>query len=55
MQRARQAAATGGQTLVSACQQYERTLSRAARATRVRIQVRDVMEVVLEALRQSDA
>jgi heterodisulfide reductase subunit D len=49
-QRVQQAAATGARVLVSACQQCERTLSNAARASRTRIRVMDVGEVVLKAI-----
>jgi heterodisulfide reductase subunit D len=48
--RIRQAAEVGAGTLVSACQQCERTLASAARAERIRIRVKDITEVVLEAL-----
>ncbi len=48
--RIRQAAAVGAGTLVSACQQCERTLTNAARDERIRIRVKDIAEVVLEAL-----
>jgi len=48
--RIRQAAEVGAGTLVSACQQCERTLANAARAERIRIRVKDITEVVLEAL-----
>jgi Fe-S oxidoreductase len=48
--RIRQAAEVEARTLVSACQQCERTLSNAARAERVRIRVKDITEIVLEAL-----
>jgi heterodisulfide reductase subunit D len=48
--RIRQAAEVGAETVVSACQQCERTLSNAARAERLRMKVKDVVEVVLEAL-----
>ena len=50
VQRVRQAADTGAHTLVSACQQCERTLASAARAERIRIRVKDITQVVLEAL-----
>ena len=50
VQRVQQAAATGAQTLVSACQQCERTLANAARAEGVRIWVKDITEMVLEAI-----
>lgn len=46
--RVRQAAETGAEVIVSACQQCERTLASAARAERIR--VKDIVEVVLEAL-----
>ena len=49
-QRVWQAAATGAQTLVSACQQCERTLANAARAAKVRIRVKDIAEMVLDSL-----
>jgi heterodisulfide reductase subunit D len=48
--RIQQAAATGAKAIVSACQQCERTLSNAARASRTRIRVMDIGEVVLKAL-----
>jgi Fe-S oxidoreductase len=48
--RIRQAADVGAGTLVSACQQCERTLFNAARAERLRIRVKDITEVVLEAM-----
>ncbi len=48
--RIRQAAEVGAGTVVSACQQCERTLANAARAERIRIRVKDITEVVLEAL-----
>jgi heterodisulfide reductase subunit D len=48
--RIRQAAEVEAGTLVSACQQCERTLANAARAERLRIRVKDITEVVLEAL-----
>lgn len=48
--RIRQAAEVGAKTLVSACQQCERTLTSAARAERIRIRVKDITEVVLEAM-----
>jgi heterodisulfide reductase subunit D len=49
--RIRQAADLGATTLVSACQQCERTLANAARAERLRIRVKDIAEVVLDAMR----
>jgi len=48
--RIRQAAEVGAQTVVSACQQCERTLANAARAERLRIRVKDITELVLEAI-----
>jgi heterodisulfide reductase subunit D len=48
--RIRQAAAVAAGTVVSACQQCERTLANAARAERLRIRVKDITEVVLEAM-----
>ncbi|UCC62687.1 MAG: (Fe-S)-binding protein [Anaerolineae bacterium] len=50
--RIQQAAAVGAGTLVSACQQCERTLANAARAERMRIRVKDITEVVLESLEE---
>jgi len=50
--RIRQAAEVGAGTLVSACQQCERTLANAARAERLRIRVKDITELVLEALEE---
>jgi heterodisulfide reductase subunit D len=52
--RVQQAAATGARVLVSACQQCERTLSNAARASRTRIRVMDVGEVVLKAMQAKE-
>ncbi|MGQ9467289.1 MAG: (Fe-S)-binding protein [Anaerolineae bacterium] len=49
--RIRQAAETGASVVVSACQQCERTLTNAARAERLRLRVKDVTEILLEALR----
>jgi heterodisulfide reductase subunit D len=48
--RVRQAAETGAQVIVSACQQCERTLSNAARAERIRMRVMDVSQIVLRAM-----
>jgi heterodisulfide reductase subunit D len=48
--RIREAADVGATTLVSACQQCERTLANAARAEKLRIRVKDISEVVLEAM-----
>ncbi|MBN1978650.1 MAG: (Fe-S)-binding protein [Anaerolineae bacterium] len=48
--RIRQAADVGANTLVSACQQCERTLANAARAEGLRMRVKDITEVVLEAM-----
>jgi heterodisulfide reductase subunit D len=52
--RVRQAADTGAQAIVSACQQCERTLSSAARASRIRIRVMDINEIVLRAMESAD-
>ncbi len=48
--RIQQASAVEAKTLVSACQQCERTLANAARAERLRIRVKDITEIVLDAL-----
>ncbi len=48
--RIRQAAEIGAGTLISACQQCERTLANAARAERLRIRVKDITQLVLEAM-----
>ncbi len=50
--RIRQAAETGASVVVSACQQCERTLTGAARAERLRLRVKDIAEILLEALRE---
>jgi heterodisulfide reductase subunit D len=50
VRRIRQAGETGAQTLVSACQQCERTLAGAARNERLRLRVKDITEMVLEAI-----
>lgn len=50
--RIHQAAETGAATVVSACQQCERTLASAARTERLRISVQDITEIVLEALQE---
>lgn len=47
--RIHQAAETGAKTLISACQQCERTLFNAARSERIRIRSKDIVEVVMEA------
>lgn len=52
--RVQQAADTGAQAIVSACQQCERTLSSAARASRIRIRVMDINEIVLRAMESAD-
>lgn len=49
-QRIRQAAETGAKTVLSACQQCERTLFSAARAERIRVRAKDIVELVLDAL-----
>jgi Fe-S oxidoreductase len=51
-ERVDQAAATGAEVLVSACQQCERTLNNAARAAKIRIRVMDINEIVLKAMGQ---
>ena len=48
--RIRQAADTGAEMIVSACQQCERTLFSAARTERLRVRVKDITELVLESL-----
>lgn len=48
--RIRQAAETGARTVLSACQQCERTLFSAARAERIRVRVKDIVEMVWEAM-----
>ncbi len=50
--RVQQAADVGAEVLVSACQQCERTLANAIRAKRLRIRVKDIAELVLEALEE---
>jgi Fe-S oxidoreductase len=47
--RVRQAAETGAKTVLSACQQCERTLFSAARSERIRVRAKDIVELVLEA------
>jgi heterodisulfide reductase subunit D len=47
--RIRQAAETGAKTVLSACQQCERTLFSAARSQRIRVRSKDIVELVLEA------
>jgi Fe-S oxidoreductase len=47
--RIRQAAETGAKTVLSACQQCERTLFSAARSERIRIRAKDIVEAVLDA------
>jgi len=47
--RIRQAAETGAKTVLSACQQCERTLFSAARSQRIRVRAKDIVELVLEA------
>jgi Fe-S oxidoreductase len=47
--RIQQAAKTGAKTVISACQQCERTLFSAARSERIRIRSKDIVEVVLDA------
>ncbi|HHS96664.1 MAG TPA: (Fe-S)-binding protein [Chloroflexi bacterium] len=52
--RVRQAAGTGARVVVSACQQCERTLFNAARTERIRVRVKDITEIVLDALESRD-
>ena len=47
--RIQQAAETGAKTVLSACQQCERTLFSAARSERIRVRSKDIVELVLEA------
>ncbi|MFW6115535.1 MAG: (Fe-S)-binding protein [Chloroflexota bacterium] len=47
--RIHQAAETGATTVLSACQQCERTLFAAARSERVRVRAKDIVELVLDA------
>ena len=47
-ERIRQAADTGAKTVLSACQQCERTLFAAARAERIRVRSKDIVELLLE-------
>ena len=47
--RIHQVAETGAKTVLSACQQCERTLFSAARSERIRIRAKDIVELVLEA------
>jgi Fe-S oxidoreductase len=48
-ERILQAAQTGAKTVLSACQQCERTLLTAARAERIRVRAKDIVEAVLDA------
>jgi Fe-S oxidoreductase len=48
--RIQQAAEVGAGLLISACQQCERTLGNAARAERLRIRVKDITELILDAM-----
>jgi Fe-S oxidoreductase len=45
---------TGAQTIVSACQQCKRTMTGAARSTKTRVRVKDITEVVWEAIQTAD-
>ncbi|MGD2146961.1 MAG: (Fe-S)-binding protein [Anaerolineae bacterium] len=47
--RIQQAAETGAKTVLSACQQCERTLLTAARSERIRVRAKDIVEAVLDA------
>ncbi|NLE45780.1 MAG: (Fe-S)-binding protein [Chloroflexi bacterium] len=48
--RLAQAADTGAQAIISSCQQCKRTLQQAARATRTRVRVLDITELVWQAM-----
>jgi Fe-S oxidoreductase len=48
--RLAQARQAGAQTIVSACQQCERTLAAAARRDRVRLRIMDISEIVWQAV-----
>lgn len=50
--RIKQAMDTGAKTIVTACQQCKRTLQAGARAMKARVKVKDICEVVFEALSQ---
>jgi heterodisulfide reductase subunit D len=45
---------TGVGTVISACQQCKRTMSGAVRATRTRVRVKDITEVVWDAIQTAD-
>jgi glycine cleavage system H lipoate-binding protein/Fe-S oxidoreductase/FAD/FMN-containing dehydrogenase len=45
---------TGVKTVISACQQCKRTMTGAARATKTRVRVKDITEVVWEAIQAAD-
>ena len=49
-QRMEQVKATGAKLLISSCQQCKRTLFRAARATKTRVRVKDIAELVWESM-----
>jgi heterodisulfide reductase subunit D len=53
--RIRQALDAGADTVLSACQQCERTLARAARADRARVRVQDIVELVLQSMEMDEA
>jgi heterodisulfide reductase subunit D len=53
--RLEQALAVGAEVIVSACQQCERTLAMAARHNRVRAKVMDVVQLLREALSDSES
>lgn len=50
--RVKQAQATGADTIVTACQQCKRTLQKGARLLQSRIKVKDICEIVSEALEE---
>jgi Fe-S oxidoreductase len=45
---------TGAKTVISACQQCKRTMTGATRATRIRVRVKDITEVVWDAIQAGD-
>ncbi|MGD1995631.1 MAG: FAD-binding protein [Anaerolineae bacterium] len=46
---------TGAKTVISACQQCKRTMTAAARSTRTRVRVKDITEVVWDAIQAAEA
>jgi Fe-S oxidoreductase len=45
---------TGAKTVVSACQQCKRTMTGAARATKTRVRIKDITEVVWDAIQDAE-